>query len=364
MLSSGPIELSVVVPVFDEEGSLRGLDAEIRAALATTGRPAEIIYVDDFSRDSSRDVLAELVAKASTTDIRTRVVQFRRNYGQTAAMSAGFDAAVGRVVFPLDADGQNNPADIPRLLAEMEEKKLDVVSGWRRKRRDNTLRKFPSRVANRLIGRISGVRLHDYGCTLKAYNGALLKESDLYGEMHRFIPLYLATLGAKVGELEVDHRPRTTGVSKYGSRRILKVFLDLFLIRFMSRYYTRPMHFFGQMAVLFFLAMGGAFVFMVVFKFGWLRFVGIDYQASFVQTPLPALVGTFFLGAICSLFFGILAEVLVRIHYESRRGKPYAVQSVLDSRTEPGTVPLSESGDNTPHVWSDRDQRSAGVRPR
>ncbi len=325
-------ELSIVVPVYNEEDALPQLDAEIRAVLQMLNRSAEIIYVDDNSRDGSRDVLSELVENAADSPFRTRVVFFRRNFGQTAAMSAGFDAAEGNVIFPLDADGQNNPADIPRLLQEMEDKQLDVVSGWRKKRKDKTLRKIPSRVANRLIGRISGVYLHDYGCTLKAYNATILKELDLYGEMHRFIPLYMSTLGAKVGELEVDHRPRTTGMSKYGSRRIFKVFLDLFLIRFMTRYYNRPMHFFGQMAVLFMLAMGATFSLMIVFKLGWLRMVGIDYQSSFVQTPLPALAGTFFLGAICSLFFGILAEVLIRVHYDSRQVKPYIVKSTLDSQ--------------------------------
>ena len=200
-------EISIVVPVLNEEQSLRPLDAEIRAALRATGRAAEIIYVNDCSRDGSLAVLQELCA-AEGTEFRTRVLVFRRNYGQTAAMAAGFHAAVGTVVLPLDADGQNNPADIPRLLAEFE-KGFDVVSGWRQNRRDKAVsRKIPSWVANRLIGRVSGVRLHDYGCTLKAYRGSMLKELHLYGEMHRFIPLYLAILGAKVTELPVDHRPR------------------------------------------------------------------------------------------------------------------------------------------------------------
>ncbi len=167
-------ELSVVVPVYNEEESLRPLDAEIRAALRATGRTAEIIYVDDYSRDGSLEVLRELCAAAEGTAFPTRVVVFRRNFGQTAAMSAGFESASGAVVFPLDADGQNNPADIPRLLAEFE-KGFDVVSGWRKNRQDKSSRKIPSRVANRLIGRISGVRLHDYGCTLKAYRGSLLE---------------------------------------------------------------------------------------------------------------------------------------------------------------------------------------------
>ncbi|HEX3999489.1 MAG TPA: glycosyltransferase family 2 protein [Pirellulales bacterium] len=324
-------DLSVVVPVFNEEESLRPLDAEIRAALRSTGRSAEIIYIDDCSRDSSLAVLEELCRAADETRIRTRIVRFRRNYGQTAAMDAGFELAEGAVVFPLDADGQNNPADIPRLLAEYE-KGYDVVSGWRKHRQDKAVsRKLPSWVANRMIGRVSGVRLHDYGCTLKAYRGSLLKELHLYGEMHRFIPLYLAILGAKVTELPVDHRPRLKGVSKYGSRRIFKVFLDLLLIRFMTRYYNRPMHFFGQVAIGFMALLSVSVCLMVIFKFGWLRLIGIDYQSSFVQTPLPEMASTFLIGAIISLFFGILGEVLVRVHYESRGTKPYKVEGILDS---------------------------------
>ncbi len=289
--------LSVVVPVYNEEDSLRSLDAEIRAALRSTGRTAEIIYVDDYSRDGSLAVLKELCAAAEESDIPTRVAVFRRNYGQTAAMSAGFELAQGAVVFPLDADGQNNPADIPRLLAEYE-KGFDVVSGWRKNRQDKASRKLPSRVANRLIGRISGVRLHDYGCTLKAYRGSLLKELHLYGEMHRFIPLYLAILGAKVTELPVDHRPRTTGVSKYGSRRIFKVFLDLLLVRFMTRYYNRPMHFFGQVALGFFGLMMLCFVTMVALKYHVLDLFGIEYHPSFIQTPLMAMSASFMIGVV------------------------------------------------------------------
>ncbi len=323
-------ELSVVVPVFNEEESLRPLDAEIRAALLSTGRSAEIIYIDDCSRDKSLQVLEELCAASEGTDLRMRIIKFRRNYGQTAAMDAGFELADGAVVFPLDADGQNNPADIPRLLAEYE-KGYDVVSGWRKNRQDKAItRKLPSWVANRLIGRISGVRLHDYGCTLKAYRGSLLKELHLYGEMHRFIPLYLAILGAKVTELPVDHRPRLKGVSKYGSRRIFKVFLDLLLIRFMTRYYNRPMHFFGQVALGFIALLAISVFFMVSFKFNLLRFLGVEHR-DFIQTPLPEMASTFLIGAIVSLFFGIMAEVLVRVHYESRGAKPYKVQCIKDS---------------------------------
>jgi len=329
------IDLSIVLPVYNEEPNLVPLDSELRSVLRAMGKRAEIIYVDDFSRDGSRAVLERLVESSLKDPIRTRVVRFRRNYGQTAAMTAGFQLAEGRVIFPLDADGQNDPADIPRLLAELE-KGYDVVSGWRKNRKDKALsRKLPSRVANWLIGLVSGVRLHDHGCTLKAYRAPLLKELYLYGEMHRFIPLYLNHIGAKVGELVVDHRPRTAGVSKYGPRRIISVALDVVLIRFIIRYYNRPMHFFGQMGLIFFLMVLLTLFFMVVFKFGWLRLIGIDYQASFVQTPLPALAGTFLVGTIVSLFFGILAEILIRVHYESRGARPYAIESVQDSADTP-----------------------------
>lgn len=245
-------------------------------------------------------------------------------------MAAGFDLAEGRVILPLDGDGQNNPADIPRLFEALD-RGFDVVSGWRRKRRDGTFnRKLPSRVANRLISAFSGVRLHDYGCTLKAYRAAVLKEIPLYGEMHRFIPVYLARRGARVSEIEVDHRPRRAGVSKYGGQRILRVLLDLVLIRFVSRFYTRPMQFFGQVALLFLLATFGVGLLMIVFKLGWLRFLGIDYQASFVETPLPAVAAAFILGAINSLFFGVLGEILIGAGYESRRSKPYTVEQVFE----------------------------------
>jgi dolichol-phosphate mannosyltransferase len=329
--------LTVVVPVFDEEEALRPLDGEIRAALRSTERSAEIIYVDDCSRDRSLAVLQELCAAAEGTDIPTRVVAFRRNFGQTAAMSAGFELARGAVVFPLDADGQNNPADIPRLLSEYE-KGFDVVSGWRQHRQDRASRKLPSRIANWLVGRVSGTRLHDYGCTLKAYRASLLKELPLYGEMHRFIPLYLAMLGAKVTELPVDHRPRTTGLSKYGSRRIGKVGLDLLLILFMSRYYNRPMHFFGQIALFFATLMVSCLGWMVLLNWGFLKLFGINYAPTLVQTPLPQLAANFMTGAIISTLFGILAEVLIRVRYEASGQRPYAIRAVVDSKQFPSTA--------------------------
>ncbi|MDQ5856881.1 MAG: glycosyltransferase family 2 protein [Acidobacteriota bacterium] len=324
-------ELSIVLPVFDEEENLRPLDSEIRQVLRSLGKTAEIIYVDDCSRDRSLSVLETIAAGAEGATPRTRVVKLRRNFGQTAAMAAGFDLAEGEVILPLDADGQNNPADIPRLLETLG-RGYDVVSGWRRRRRDATLmRKFPSRVANLLISRLSGVRLHDHGCTLKAYRASLLKEISLYGEMHRFIPVYLARRGARVTEIEVDHRARRTGVSKYGGQRILRVLLDLVLIRFVSRFYSRPMQFFGQIALWFLVATLAVGLLMVAIKFGWLRLVGIDYQASFIETPLPAVAAAFVIGIINSLFFGVLGEILIRADYESRGAKPYAVEAIFES---------------------------------
>lgn len=325
-----PPQLSIVVPVFDEEENLRPLDSEIRDVLHSLNLPAEIIYVDDCSRDRSLEVLKEISASRNGP-IRTRVVKLRRNFGQTAAMAAGFDLAEGDVILPLDGDGQNNPADIPRLVETLR-CGFDVVSGWRRKRRDGTLsRILPSRVANFLISRLSGIRLHDHGCTLKAYRASLLKEIRLYGDMHRFIPVYLGRRGARVTEIEVEHRMRRAGMSKYGGQRVFRVLLDLVQIRFVSSFYARPIQFFGQIALLFLLATFGVVFLMVVFKFGWLRVIGIDYRASFVQTPLPAVAAAFILGAINSLFFGVLGEILIRADYESRGAKPYAVEAVFEN---------------------------------
>jgi glycosyltransferase involved in cell wall biosynthesis len=333
------MKLSAVVPLYNERENLRALDAELRAELAemmvemtALDGPAEILYVDDGSTDGSLGVLEALAAEQKASAVATRILRLRRNFGQTAALAAGFAHARGEIVVALDADLQNNPADIRRLLAAMADG-FDVVSGWRRRRRDAMLsRVLPSRVANWLIGRATGVHLHDYGCTLKAYRRSLLGEIHLYGEMHRFIPVYLARIGARVGEIEVDHRPRRTGSSKYGTQRIAKVLLDLVLIIFMSRYFSRPMHFFGQAALLFGSLMSVVFLLMIAFKFGWLYAVGIPYQADFVETPLPALAVTFFTTAVLSLFFGILGELLIRVYYESQRLEPYVIEKTWEAQ--------------------------------
>ena len=328
-------KISVVLPVWNERQSLGKLDEELRQALSANGQRAEIIYVDDHSTDGSSQILHELVAATKDQPIRTRVVTLRRNYGQTAALAAGIDLAEGEIVVPLDADGQNNPADIPRLLEKLTEEGCDVVSGWRRARKDRLIsRRIPSISANWLIAKLTRLPLHDYGCTLKAYRSSLLKEVRLYGDMHRFLPVFLAQLGARVTELEVDHRPRFGGVSKYGSDRVLKVLVDLVHIYFITRFYTRPMHFFGRIAAWFLISTFLVGMLMLAFKFGWLGLIGINYQASFVETPLPGLAATFFLGTVSSLFFGILAEILIRIHHESRGLRAYAIHCVEDSQQE------------------------------
>ena len=329
-----PLNVSVVLPVYNEVGNLELLDAELRQALAATGGSAEIIYVDDHSTDGSVELLLELMRSAGDAGPRTRVVTLRRNYGQTAALAAGFDLAEGEVVIPLDADGQNNPADIARLMAKLEEG-FDVVSGWRRSREDRLLsRRIPSMSANWLISKVSKLPLHDAGCTLKAYRRSLLKEVRLYGDMHRFIPIFLAFLGARVAEIEVDHRPRRSGASKYGGDRVFKVAVDMVLLHFMSKYYTRPMHYFGRLAAFFLGATVLVSTMMLVFKYGWLGLIGIDYRASFTQTPLPSLAATFLLGTVSSLFFGLLAEILIRIHHESGGYSVYGIHRIDDSEAQ------------------------------
>jgi glycosyltransferase involved in cell wall biosynthesis len=310
-------EISVFLPVFNEEPNLRPLHEKLDAALAELGRTAEIIYVDDGSTDGSLNVLRELAA----ADARVRVVALRRNYGQTAAMSAGIDAARGRVLIPMDADLQNDPADIRRLLDKLDEG-YDVVSGWRKHRKDKAVtRKLPSMIANRLISWIGGVPLHDYGCSLKAYRRDVLVDVRLYGEMHRFIPIYASWAGARVTEMPVEHHPRTMGKSKYGLSRTLKVVYDMITIKFMASYQTKPIYVFGTFGLCAFLLSFVAGIWAVILKFG--------EGVSFILTPLPVITIVMFAVGVQFILMGLLAEMLVRTYHESQAKPIYAVRERL-----------------------------------
>jgi glycosyltransferase involved in cell wall biosynthesis len=309
--------ISVFLPVLNEEPNLVPLHEKLDVALKELGRPAEIIYVDDGSTDGSLDVLRKL----AHLDQRVRVVALRRNYGQTAAMAAGIHAARGDVLIPMDADMQNDPADITRLLEKLDEG-YDVVSGWRKNRQDRLVtRKIPSMIANRLISWIGGVPLHDYGCSLKAYRRESLADVHLYGEMHRFIPIYASWAGARVAEIPVEHHARTMGKSKYGLSRTVKVIFDLMTIKFMASYQTKPLYVFGWVGLLTIavslLCAIGAFV---------MKYLNWPHHADFVQTPLPILAMVLLVLGIQFFLMGLLAEMQVRTYHESQSKAIYAVR--------------------------------------
>jgi glycosyltransferase involved in cell wall biosynthesis len=310
-------EVSVFLPVFNEEPNLRPLHEKLNAALRQLGRSAEIIYVDDGSSDGSLNVLREIAVH----DPRARVVALRRNYGQTPAMAAGIHAARGRVLIPMDADLQNDPADIVRLLDKLDEG-YDVVSGWRKHRKDTLItRKIPSQMANWLISKIGGVPLHDYGCSLKAYRRESLADVQLYGEMHRFIPIYASWSGARVTEIPVEHHARTMGKSKYGLSRTIKVIFDLMTIKFMASYQTKPLYMFGFAGLTTFVISFLCAVLALLMKFAsW------PHHADFVQTPLPVLTMVMLVLGVQFFFMGLLAEMLVRTYHESQSKPIYAVK--------------------------------------
>ena len=314
-------ELSLFLPVLDEEENLRPMHAKIQSALNALGKSAEVIYVDDGSTDKSLEILKELAA----TDDRVRVISLRRNYGQTAAMSAGIDAAKGEILIPMDADLQNDPADIKRLLEKLNEG-FDVVSGWRKNRQDKLIsRKIPSQIANRIISWIGGVPLHDYGCSLKAYRRDVIQDVRLYGEMHRFIPIYASWAGARVAEIPVDHHARTMGKSKYGISRTVKVVFDLMTIKFMASYGTKPIYVFGTFGMLAFFASVFAGLYAVFLKLA--NRIGLpQFHADFVETPLPVLCIVMFAISIQFFLMGLLAELLVRTYHESQNKAIYAVR--------------------------------------
>jgi len=307
--------ISVTVPICNEAGNLPALYERVRAAMVKIGQPWEMILVNDGSSDGSEELLDELAAK----DSQVKVIHFRRNMGQTAAMMAGFDHARGDIIIPMDGDLQNDPDDIPAMLAKIEEG-YDVVSGWRKDRKDNALRRnLPSIMANRLISFVSGVRLHDFGCSLKVYRRDVLEGVRLYGEMHRFLPIYARWHGAKITEVEVRHYARTSGTSKYGLERVLKVLFDLMVVKFLDRYQQKPMYLFG---------FAGFTSLLVGFLSGtfalWRKFVEGE---SFIKNPLLLLsVLTLVAGVMC-IFMGLLAEMITRTFFESQGKAVYLIRA-------------------------------------
>lgn len=315
--------ISLTVPVYNEHEALRPLFEKVHAVMRKNYPGKwEIIFVNDGSQDGSAEILDELASQ----NPEVKVVHFRRNFGQTAAMMAGFDFAQGTTVIPLDGDGQNDPEDIPRMLAKLDEG-YEVCSGWRKDRQDNALqRNLPSILANKLISFVSGVSLHDYGCSLKAYRAEVIKGVRLYGEMHRFLPIYAKWHGARITEIPVNHHARKTGHSKYGLERVLKVIMDLLTVRFLDRYMLKPMYLFGFWGFMFFVA---SFVFAAWSV--WMRTRGY----FFTGTPLPMMaVISFMTGVICFLM-GLLAEMITRTFHESQNKSTYLVRDTrnMDVKT-------------------------------
>jgi len=312
------IKLSIVTPVYNEVENLPELFQEINQSLKDLTFDYEIIAVNDGSVDGSLNVLKELAA----ADSHIKIISFSRNFGQTAALSAGFTHATGEVIIPLDADLQNDPRDIPLLLSKLAEG-YDIVSGWRKNRHDKLIsRKIPSKLANSLIGKITGVKLHDYGCTMKAYRKESLDQVNLYGEMHRFIPALAAWHGAKITEIVTNHRPRKFGRTKYGIRRTFKVILDLFTVKFLTAFFTRPMHFFGK---------AGLYSFSLAIFSGILAlYLRLFHHVSLIITPLPLLTVFLMLVGLQFILMGLIAEMITRTYYETQNKPTYFIKEKIN----------------------------------
>ena len=307
--------ISIVIPIYNEEANIDKLTESISAALS--GIEYEVLFINDGSTDNSEKEIQEKVKSNS----HIKLINLRRNYGQTAAMQAGFDYSKGEIIIPMDGDLQNDPKDIPMLIDKINEG-YDVVSGWRKTRLDKKYtRIIPSKIANMLISKISGIHLHDYGCTLKAYRKEILDEIKLYGEMHRFIPIYASWEGAKVTEVAVHHHPRTAGKTKYGLSRIPRVILDLLVIRFFDKSLDRPIHLFGQFGLL---------MFVIAFLLSILAiFLKVFVNISFILTPLPLLVVFFAMSGLLCIFIGLVAEIQSRIYFEAIDRPVYLVRKEL-----------------------------------
>ncbi len=307
--------ISIIIPIFNEEDNIIELSNAIVREIKKIN--FEVLFIDDGSTDNSEDIILEIIQKYPNF----KLISLRRNYGQTAAMQAGFDHAKGKIYIPMDGDLQNDPKDIPKLLKKIEEG-YDVVSGWRKDRLDKKLtRILPSKIANNLISRISGIHLHDYGCTLKAYKKEVLNDIKLYGEMHRFIPIYASWEGAKVTEIPVIHHARKAGKTKYGLSRIPKVILDLLVIRFFDKSLDRPIHLFGKF---------GLFMFFIAFLLSFFAiFIKIFMNISFILTPLPLLAAFFSMTGIICILLGLVAEIQSRIYFESIGRPAYLIKNKI-----------------------------------
>ena len=306
-----------MIPIFNEEENITPLHRELKNVLGSMGIKYEIIFIEDGSNDASNEILQKL----AKNDKGVKVIQFRKNFGQTAAIAAGVEHARGDIIVTMDGDGQNDPHDIPRLLNKLEDG-YDVVSGWRRERKDPLFNKrFPSAVANRLISWLTRVRLHDYGCTLKAYRKEILKDVRLYGEMHRFIPAYASWVGASITELEVAHHPRKHGRSKYGLSRTSSIILDLITILFLQRYSTKPIRLFGGAGVLLLVLGGLTGLFVLLRKLVW---------GGIWISPMILISFLFITMGIMFILLGLIAEIIIRTYHESQ-GKPiYAIKSAVN----------------------------------
>ena len=311
-------KVSIIVPIYNERENLEPFLNELAQTLDATGEDYETILIDDGSTDGSDSYIETLPAK----DPRIRVIQFRRNFGQTAAMAAGFDHASGSILVPTDADMQNDPRDIPAILAKLREG-YDVVSCWRKNRQDPWLtRRLPSKLANALISWISGVHLHDYGCTLKGYRREVVEHIRLYGEMHRFIPVYASWAGARVVEIPVRHHARRSGTSKYGLSRTLKVILDLITVKMLGSYSTKPMYFFGGVGL---MSCGCGLIFAL-----WTLYDKYINLVKAHNNPLLLLAVFLFLLGVQFVLMGLVAELVIRTYFESQGKTPYIVRQKLN----------------------------------
>jgi glycosyltransferase involved in cell wall biosynthesis len=309
------IYLSIVIPVFNEAENLKELYQRLMAVLGKLNKSSEIIFIDDGSTDESFAVLSNLAEQ----DERVKIIQFRKNFGQTNTLAAGIDWARGEVIIPMDADLENDPQDIPKLLEELG-RGYDIVSGWRKQRWSNRIlsRRITSWAANWLISKIVGLKLHDYGCTLKAYRREIIKDVELYGEMHRFIPALAYWQGAEIKEIEVNYRPRQFGQSKYGLGRTFKVLLDLVTLKFLSGYATKPIYFFGKI--------GFVSLFFGFLVFLWATYYKLTGQKDYIETPLPVVVALFVILAVLLILIGLLAEMIMRTYHQSKGKKIYSIK--------------------------------------